>query len=502
MGSSFFELNIAMSGLFASQQGLSVTSNNITNAATPGYSRQILNQKAGLALSGNGIGMVGTGVTTTGINRIRNSYLDTKMWGQSNKLGEYTVKTEQNALIESVFGEPSDAGFTKVFNDLFNAIDDLSKLPSEKERKEALKQTLKSFTQYYNTAAKSLENYQRDLNFELKSKVDEINMLATRIQSLNKQIYQSEMHGGIANSLRDERDLMVDRLSQLINIDAKEVQITREDGRIHNEFVITANGQTLVDHLDVRLLDVKVRADKQNPEDADGLYDVVWKDGLPFDMTDSNLSGELAGVIHMRDGGGSNTEVTYKGIPYYIHRMDSFVQGFAKAMNKIYNKDANGNQYDPAEFYLFHVPDGDYSKITAADFRLSDEILESASNIRVNFDQIPGGANPNPANNDLLLELLAQKDNEKMFADGDPKDFMIAMFSELGINAKEANMYQKSQQEIVDTIEIQRLSVSQVDTNEEFINLVKYNQAYQAAAKIITTMDEIYETTIMRLGSW
>lgn len=529
MGSSFFELNIAMSGLFAAQQGLSVTSNNISNAATPGYSRQVLSQKASAALSGQGVGMVGTGVMTTSINRIRDSYLDRKMWGQNDKLGEYSVKTDQNALIEGVFGEPSDAGFTKVFDDLFNAIDDLSKLPTETERKQVLRQTLISFTNYYNTISQSLQKHQGDLNFELKAKVDEINMLTSRIQSLNKQIYQAEIHGENANSLRDDRDLIVDRLSQIINIEAKEVQVTGSDGKVHSEFVVTANGQTLVDHFNVRTLDVKVRENKSNPEDIDGLYDVVWQDGLPFNMGDSKLSGELKGIIDMRDGRGYSSfdvngnpvdpKVNYKGIPYYLHRMDTMVRGFAKAMNDIHNQDANGNPLNPPH-YLFEVPtlkDAagndvidpvtgnpvlDYSQLTAANFKVSNAVLESANNIRTNFEEIPGVDNPNPSSNDLLFALLAQKDNKNMFVDGDPKDFMITMFSELGINSKEAQMYQKSQKNIIDTIEVQRLAVSQVDTNEEFIHLVKYNQAYQAAAKIITTMDEIYDLTISRMGSW
>ena len=75
---AFFELNIAMSGLFAAQRGLQVTSNNITNASTKGYSRQVLSQKADTPLTGLGVGMTGTGVATTGVNRLRNSYLDTK----------------------------------------------------------------------------------------------------------------------------------------------------------------------------------------------------------------------------------------------------------------------------------------------------------------------------------------------------------------------------------------------------------------------------------------
>lgn len=564
MASAFFEMNIAMSGLFAAQRGLSVTSNNIGNAATKGYSRQVLDQRASKAMGGMGIGMVGTGVETVQIRRVRDSYLDSKLWSQNDTLGEYTVKTEQNALVESVFGEPSDAGFTAIFNDVFAALDDLTKLPSEGERKEALRQTLIGFSKYYNSASQTLSEFQRDLNFEISAKVDEINMLSKRIESLNKQIYQQEMHGDISNSLRDERELCVDRLSQLVNIEAKEVEVVRADGKKEMQFQVKANGQMLVDHFESRTLTVQARTtgDKLNKQDVEGLFDIKWEDGLDFDMNDINLSGELKGLIDMRDGCGvksgddkTENDVTYKGIPYYVKKMDTFVQEFAKTMNEVYNQGADGKQIytsmvtqdkdgnditvnvpkhvmfsytengkkvpaKPEDFLLRNVDghlidengrlleDGDtavidYSKITAKDFSVSETIYEGSENIRTNFEHDPTtGDNPNESNNDLLLALLKQKDNKHMFKEGDPKDFMISMFSELGISTKEAKMYQKSQTNLTKTIQNQRLSVSQVDTNEEFMNLVKYNQAYQVAAKLLTTMDGIYETTIFKLGNW
>lgn len=561
MGSAFFEMNIATTGLFAAQRGLAVTSNNINNAATKGYSRQVLDQRASSAMPGYGRGMIGTGVDTTQVRRVRDSYLDQKMWGQKPALGEYKIKAEQNSIIESVFGEPSDTGFTKVFDDFFTAIDNLSKLPSEGERQEALRQMSISFTKYYNSAAQKLTEYQRDLNFEMKAKVEEINNLVTRITSLNDQIYRAELNGDIANTLRDDRELCVDRLSQIVNIDAKEVDVTRPDGKVDKQFQIKLNGQVLVDGTYGRLLKVSARTEdqKKNPEDADGLYDIKWEDGLPFYMDDKDLSGELKGIIDMRDGRGSSSftmngeqhdpSITYKGIPYYINKLDQFVQIFAKSMNDVYNQAGTdggqvytdltlddgttikipkhalftyteGNSKTPVsiEDMLLRDKDGnivleevngefvaqiDYSKMTAKQFSVSDTVYDGASNIRTNFEHDPvDGSNPNPSSNDLLLALGAQKNNNKMFKDGDPKDFMISMFSELGINAKEAAMYQKTQTNVTTTIENQRLSVSQVDPNEEFINLVKYNQAYQAAAKVLTTMDGIYETTIFKLGNW
>ena len=550
---AFFELNIAMSGLFASQRGLQVTSNNITNAATVGYSRQVLSQRADMPLSAPGMGMVGTGVETTGVSRMRDSYIDSKLWGQNPRLGEYNIKVTQNSLIEAAYGEPSDEGFTAVFNDMFNGLSDLSKDPSSKDAQTAFRQELVNYTKYYNNITGSLEKYQQDLNYQLKATVQEINTLATRIESLNKQIFEAEMYGGEANSFRDERDLCIDRLSQIGNVEVKEYE-DNVNGQITEKFKVTFEGQTLVDHFSVNTLSVKVRDTKLNAEDADDLYDVVWDSGLPFNMSSTSLSGELKGIIDMRDGCGTNGEVKYNGIPYYIQRMDNYVREFAQSMNEQYSKNEDGNiEIDPigsvsfiekddkgeivgyydatgteittltdaeknnikanytSKYKLFTYKtdsmaststDGsdlkgdDYTKMTSSNFSISKELFDGVEDMRTTYDE------ENPSDNTFLLDLLSQKNNKHMFKEGDPKDYMISIFSELGIGAKEAKMYQSTQTSVTNTIINQRLSVSQVDQTEEFTMLIKYQQAYQAAAKVMNTMDGIYETTIFKLGNF
>lgn len=497
---AFGELVIGTSGLYAAQRGMTVTSNNITNAATDGYSRQVMGQRASNAISGNGKGMLGTGVETLSIKRVRDSYLDEKMWVQSPKLGEYSVKTEKSLLMESVFGEPSDVGFTKVYTDLFNDIDNLSKAPTEIDRKESLKTTLTSFTNYFNSAVKSLEKQQSDLNIEVKNKVDEINMLTTRIQSLNKKIYETEMFNEDANNLRDDRDSLVDKLSKIVNIESKEVQVQSKDGTTRDKFVIKLNGQNLVDDFEARTLKVELRDDKINSEDIDNLYNIKWTDGLEFDEKDKNLSGELKGLLDMRDGRGSTGGNEYKGIPYYISKMDKMVRGFANSLNSLYGKQDDGSFDSSVQLFKVELnADGtqNYDSITAKNFSISDLIKDSSSNIKVNYSGLS-----NNSNNDLLTDLLAQKDNGNMFGDCGAKEYMISMFSELGVNCSEAQMYLKSQENITQNIQNQRLAVSQVSTDEEFMNLIKYNQAYQAAARVISTMDEIYDLTISKLGNW
>ncbi|WP_054739635.1 flagellar hook-associated protein FlgK [Cellulosilyticum ruminicola] len=639
---AFFEFNIAMSGLFAAQRGLQVTSNNITNATTKGYSKQELQQQASTPLSGAGTGMLGTGVSTTGITRIRDSYIDSKLWLQNTKLGEYNIKVTQNSLIEGVYGEPSESGFTTAFNNMFDAISDLSKNPTSGEAKIALRQELISFSKYFNNVSISLKQFQQDLNYELKATAQEINTLATRIQSLNKEIFQAELYGDDANAFRDERDLCIDRLSQIGNVDVSEYE-EEIGGTTVKKFKVRFAGQTLVDHVHLNTLSVQVRGErekaidkrvkeisgyyseikkekeqtpvsdkaikvledkikkveeelkkidadieieekkikcagkellsidqtgaqnvtklftgKQNEEDIDDIYDVVWNTGIPFDLTNENLSGELKGIIDMRDGAGTGAAVKYNGVPYYIKRMDNYVREFSKAMNEQYSKDKDGDIeiipiavtggkevsyvkkddkgnviacYDAdknelildsedlkkvkanysTKYKLFtystgntlgepedgtHILGGDYTKITAENFSVSKEIFDDINNIHTTYDP------ENVSDTSFLLDLSAQKNNKHMFKEGDPKEYMIAIFSELGINAKEAKMYQSTQVAVTNTIENQRLSKSQVDSTEEFTNLIKYQQAYQSAAKIMNTIDGIYETTIFKLGNF
>lgn len=511
---AFFELNIAMSGLFAAQRGLQVTSNNITNGNTTGYSRQVLSQKASNPLSGLSVGMTGTGVTTTGISRLRDSLIDTKLWSQNSDLGQYNTKVTQHSIIESAFGEPSDSGFTSVFNGMFSAISTLSNDPGLNEAKVALKEQMVSFTKYFNNIAGTLEKQQKDLNLEVKASVDEINLLAARIQSLNSQIYEAELYGSEASSFRDERDNCIDRLSQIVDVQVSEEE-QKLSGNTVSKMSIKIAGQTLVNHLDVKTLKIQVREDKVNDCDIDGLYDIVWSDGRDFDMTGSSMSGELKGLLDMRDGSGIKTESgeatdkdnTYSGIPYYLNKLNNYVRKFAMAMNEQYSQGKAVGGYALFTYTsdkVSGVPVGaaelmtevDYEKMTASNFSISKELYEDPYNMRTTLDE------ENPSDTSFMLGLLSQKDNKQIFNEGNPKDYMIAVFSELGINAKEAEMYSDTYTAITNNLKNQRLSVSQVDTSEEFTYLIQYQQAYQAAAKIMNTIDGIYETTIFKLGNF
>lgn len=515
MNSAFFGLNIGAQALFAARTALDVTSHNIANTNTEGYSRQIVKQRATMPLSlQTGKGMVGTGSEIYDIIRERDYYLDSKYWNENKTVGEYNIKTSQLSLIEGIFNEPSDEGFNTILNDFFNAFQEVANNPESGEVRSGLKEQALTFTQFFNDAAVRLKQYQKDINFELKTKIGDINIIAQKIQNLNREIFRYEQYGSTANDLRDQRDLLVDRLSKIVNVEAKEIEVPNSAGKIEKRFMVFINDQTLVDHFDYHQLETRVRQNKVNPDDAEDLYDIYWDSGLKFDITDPNLSGELKGYLDIRDG-NNDSKMGYKGIPHYMNRLNEFVRNFARAINE--GKTLSGQDIDGATghvngyglneetgkyFFAYKDASGnitnmvtaaDYSLLTAENFTLSSD-LDDINNIAAAKEQGLLG------DGRMMLELFSIKNNTSAFSEGTPSSYMQSIIGELAVNAKQASMIGEMQTNISKVVASQRLAISGVDSNEEMTNLVKYNQAYNMAAKMISVMDEIFDVTINRMG--
>jgi flagellar hook-associated protein 1 FlgK len=557
MQSTFFGLNIALQGLYASRSGMDVTNHNITNSKTKGYSRQEIQQRASTPLALNtGKGMVGTGTEVYGIRQLRDTYLDTKYRSENSTLGEYTTKSSSSSQIETIFDAFSDTNFSKMLDTYYDSIQKLSTNAGSEPYRDVVKQSAISYTQYFNSVSQKLQSAQQDLNFNINATVEQINSYTEQIQSLNGQIYKSEIDGSVANDLRDQRNVIVDDLSQLVNVDVSESD--------QGQFRVSMDGQILVDHLDVNQLEVKQRKEidsaanlKLNTDlynkyktltgstndndiyaaytkdydtykntNTENLYDICWAgSGVQLDTTDANLSGKLKGYLDMRDGNsntvsagstGLDKATNYKGIPYYLDKLNQFTQTFAKLMNE--GKSYDGTQIAKGGFangyslngttgigmFSTKNPDGtynsgkniDYTKITAANFGISKEVNEDVNNIATSFSE-----KVDKEANDLIKEVIGLKHNSKAFSQGEIVDYMTAVTSELAINQSQAKSFAKNQENITLSIDNQRLSVAGVNLNEEMANMIKYQQTYAAAIKMITTMDEILNTTINKLGT-
>lgn len=613
MPSTFFGLNIGKSGLYAYQASLDTTAHNIANAETSGYSRQVINQKASRALRVNSsYGMAGSGADVTGVSQVRSQYLDEKFNKNSTLYGNYSTKSYYMNTIESYFNEISVEGFTTNFNSMYDSLQELSKDPSSLSVRTQVSNYASNLTEYLNTLANSLSSVQKECNFEVKNQVDRINSLGQQIAAVTKQINTVEVGGVVANDLRDQRALLVDELSQIVDVSVSENIVGNDVGV--TTYIVKINNQTLVDTTKVNTLKVVPREEKVNQNDAEGLYDIYWSSGQSFNVMSSSNGGSLKALFEVRDGNnnenlsgvgngvrGSNTltltdteinsverlnipetgiitvgdkeykylgfEVTtdndgnfvyefdleapltkditnvstkigdsvdYKGIPYYMGQMNEFIRTFSKAYNDICRNgvDLEGNSgidfftgvdpvsgedfvfgpykgsedetpYDNSTFHSntgsYYNSENKYSsyyRITIGNVSVSKEIASNPSAV-VTTSDVDNGVE----NNDIVTKLINLKSDSSMFKQGDPASFLQTLVAEVGIDTDKATNFSENQEDVLKTIENQRLSVSGVDMDEEAMNLVRYQNAYNLSAKVITIMDEIYDRLINYMGA-
>ncbi len=346
MSSTFFGLNIAYSGLLASNASLNTTANNISNVQTKGYSRQEVNTQAAQAMRTFATyGCAGAGVDTLYVERVRDEFYDTKFWNNNAAVGEFNMKSYYMEEMEGYFYDSgNNAGFSQVFDQFaVTGLQELLKNPSDASTKSQLVGYAGQLTDYFNGVYGNLQAMQKDVNSEIKLQVDQINSYASEIAALNKQINTIELTGQKANELRDQRTKLIDDLSQIVDVKTLETPITdandptRETGA--NRYIVKiAGGQILVDMNDYHKLEVVARenTEKVNQSDIDGLYDVYWvssslyttyqaevvnndkltneeklenswndyvkERGQKFNLDNAALGGKLRGLVELRDG--------------------------------------------------------------------------------------------------------------------------------------------------------------------------------------------------------
>ncbi len=312
MSSQFFGLNIAYSGLLAANANLNTTANNISNVQTEGYSRQAVDTQAASPIrTFQTYGCAGAGVDTLTVERIRDGFYDQKYWANNSKLGEYNMKQYYMRELEDYFYDSgTNGGFSKIYDQLMTtALEELMKDPGSSTAKSQFVGYAGQLTDYFNQMVGNLKNVQKDVNSEIKIKIDDINSIAEEIASLNTQITTIEMGGQKANELRDRRDLLIDRLSEIVDVETEELPVydannpERETGA-YRFIVKIAGEQLLVDAKEHYELTCVARADyeKVNMTDINGLYDVYWENGEKFNLANARLGGELRGLVEMRDG--------------------------------------------------------------------------------------------------------------------------------------------------------------------------------------------------------
>lgn len=537
MSSTFGSFGVARLGIYAAQKGLDVTGNNITNISTPGYTRQRLDQVSLISSVSDkyfnqNMTRVGQGVLTTGVSQLRDPGLDLIYREAQADLGACGGKLKGLGSLASILdevgkgdGEQDDGVILSQLNDLRDLI---SKAVTNgiQGYDSLIRESASALCTYLNSTAKKLENLQGTYETYLDQDIQKVNDILKNIQNLNTSIRDADIRGDDALELRDSRNMLLDELSQYMDIDVK---YTMED--LGAGFMVEKLTVTLGTGKQNTLIDGEYAAKIGRLPDDDNyniqLYALRDADGKKKNDKDTDMAledNDLYGSLQARremltESGEYTTQDTVnnvdknaavkRGIPYYRHALDSLARELAKEMNALNNVK---NEKIPGEGNLFSAgsdtndtTDANGQEIiTAANISVSKGWREGS--ISMIPSQDPGASSGDTSNLAAFLSRFEKKvkfDPKTLVGDavGSPyegtfEDMLLHIQSTLAEDQMSTSSVYNNYAITANEIYTDRDSLSGVDLNDEAANLMVYQKAYTAACRLMTTLDEALDSLL------
>lgn len=447
---SIFE--ISKSGLFAAQKSLDATSHNIANANTPGYTRQRTDLSAEV-LRKNGF-LVGRGVSVEVVQRLRNELTDQQIRLKENQLGDLKERERIYQQVESVLTSVSGSDLDLALNDFFNSFSDLANDPQDKNLRNVVISRTQSLIDKFQNTASDLTDIQDRVFDTARVKVDRVNSILKNLADVNSDVARSEASGRPALHSKDQQTLLMSELSGLIEMDAKYNEDGTVEVRLDGIVVLNAH----------EFSELKAESDPVN-----GTFDLVFADnGTEIDPG----SGALKADIHMYE----------EAIPGIMDTLDKISTAVAENVNAVHS---NGYGLEDGITRDFFDP----ADTTAGSISLNADILNNPNHIAAS--SVPG----EPGNNDVALQLSEIKNLAVL--DGDTlNNNTIEMLSRPGLRLNELEQNINSKESAMHMLVNQQQSESGVNIDEELSNLIKYQNAYQASAKVLSTGQRMYDTLL------
>lgn len=362
----FSVLRVGTRGLAASQLGMDITGQNISNADVEGYSRKRLNMTADYRYDGL-LGQMGFGVDVINIERMRNIYIDQQIQRQKQDLGIYQEIDHTLEAIENVFTEPGDTGIMAFIDRFFDSWENLSNNPSDIAARTMVKTNAEIITDVFHNVSGELRDLRQTRNEEIQNRIEKVNKIAREIYNLNSEIGSVEIGSQNANDSRDKRDQLVKELSAIVKIDTIENEI--------GQITVTTGGSILVSPVDVN--ELETTSTTYSRTDGTTYSDI----GLRFKNSKKQYTptgGQLKGLYSSRD----------TIIPEYESKLDTLALALVEKINEQHVRGYNLMGYTGFNFFNTQTTG-------ASDIALSDSIVSDVKNIAAALggEEKTGGTN-------------------------------------------------------------------------------------------------------------
>jgi flagellar hook-associated protein 1 len=444
--STFMGLETNLRGLLAQQQALDVTSHNIANASTPGYSRQVAVLVAspayampGVSTAPAGAGQLGTGVDVASYQRMRDSFLDVQYRAQSMLQGQAQTTEDGLQQVQLAFNEPTDSGLSSLLSNYWGAWQNLSNNPEDMGTRQALAQSAASLADGFTSLSSQLSTLQSQTGQNVSDTLTEVNSYGAQVAQLNVAISKEEVNGDTPNDLLDQRDELLDKLSAIGNVSTT----PGANGSIEVSF----GGASLV------------------------------TDGSSSTLGESDLtgltSGNLEGLITLRD----------TTIPGYQSQLNTIASTLISKTNaqSTAGFDLNGNTGG-----AFFTGTG------ASDIAVNPAIISNPSLIAASATGAVGDAG-----NALAI---ADMQSTNVIGSSTIDSAYTQLVTQVGSDVQQATNQVDTTTSLVNALQNQRQSVSGVSLDEEMTNLITFQRGYQASARALSAIDDMLDQLINRTG--
>lgn len=569
--SIYNSLQKASSGLSASQAGLNVAGQNIANVNTEGYSRQRVELKSE-ALKDYSAGYTGLGVVTSSTKRVYDNIIAKNLRNESSDLQYYTTVEGSLKGAGIYFNELEEGGgLGQALEDYFNAWSDLANTAPDdsaesQSKKEVVISKAKTLSTQLNETSDGVTTARADSNNRVKTYVDEVNNMADEINKLNKDITAFESNGKIANDLRDRRDLLLNKLSEIVNINTYENE--------HGVISVFIGNNAIVDGVSLNKLYLK--EDQQN----NNYYDIYWgnqQNGPSVNITNNIQAGKVKAELDTRDG----------YLKDYSDKLNKFTENLIFETNKLHSKgygesfftnltsnigltskdlnlsaitdkinegqivfsifNNNGEfirnkaiKVDPTKNSLSDIVEqinkdeelplragiveGNRLQIYTKEgnsFAIADDTSDFLATIQVNSFFDGEGSQDIKVNN--LVEkntqylathsILTKGDNSlarsianlkysniNSLDSGTFEGYYTALSTKIGVDLSKITSLKSTKEYSFNQLKQKLDEVAGVSLDEEFINMIKFQKAYEANARMVTTLDQMMDTIINNMG--
>ncbi|MDR0380580.1 MAG: flagellar hook-associated protein FlgK [Oscillospiraceae bacterium] len=511
MRSTFAGLDIANRGLFVAQRQIDLAGHNIANANTEGYTRQRFITAAVPPPGMNTLwlpidkGRTGGGVVTLTVDQIRDRFLDKQVRNELTRTQYWDERSSALSYIEGIFNDLDASSLNTTMTGFFNSLQELSKNTTDGAVRAEVVERAKSMTDMFHSYNSKFvdQMYQQDEMVAAQGK--HVSDLGRQISELNQAIFKYELTGNNANDLRDKRNLLLDELAGLVDISYQEVGSGKTDinGMELTTLTVRIGGADFVDHSTSREI-VATQTATNDIVSANASLSPLYELRFADDNSAVPITGgAVRSYLDLRDGNSVSTQ----GLPYFKARLDTLVRSLVTEFNTLHETgytlpytDTGGTTYPSRTGVPFFDPAG----LTIDTFSLSADILANACHVAASGEPVRMDASGHyeTGNNQTVLDQLiklAQRSDVPIINSSFEK-FYNTFITELASEVAHSNTMLLQEYALLDGLTAQRASVSGVSLDEEMTDLLRFQHAYNAAARVITTMDEALDVLINRTG--